>query len=268
MEKPVIQFMFSCGFRCYSPDALKSAGLRMMSGPFDYIFIDLESAFKLITRKFDGFIDDIIEYKKAKGTLSPCYFKYTKEIDSRFLEFVKGPVLYMAKNQMNEHFFYNQMYLDDELDYNLYNWKKICVFAHSNLFSTQHRETINRRCERFNKITEEFSSSTILFHITKIITDVDKCVRDILDLKLAYSSVQAYLVAIICYDESKGIPHREPLFTDNVLFIFKPVESYEVQFTKYREENERYDYSKEIDIMREYFIIDLLSLDDIQLLLN
>lgn len=263
MEKPVIQFMFSCGFRCYSPDALKSAGLRMMSGPFDYIFIDLESAFKLITKKFDGFTNDIVEYCKIQGKLNPCYLKYTESIDKRFIDFSKGPIIYMAKNQQNEHYFYNQMYMDDTLDCDIYKWKSICVFAHHNLFSSSDRETLHRRSERFNKILEQSSTSTILFHITKIITNIDACMHDILYLKNKYIDITAYLVVIVCYDSSLNTSIGEPVFIDNTLFIFKPVESYDVQFTKYKDENQTYDYSKEIDIMRQYFTIDLVSIDDL-----
>lgn len=55
MDKITINYIFSAGFRCYSPDTLKEFGLRPFSGPFDYLFIDIESVFTLINKKMSFF---------------------------------------------------------------------------------------------------------------------------------------------------------------------------------------------------------------------
>ena len=44
--KPIINFIFSIGYRCYSPEFLNNFKLRKMSSPFDYLFIDFETSLK------------------------------------------------------------------------------------------------------------------------------------------------------------------------------------------------------------------------------
>jgi len=263
MNNPVIQFLFSCGFRCYSPDALKFNGLRKMAGPLDYIFVDLETAFKLITRRFDGFIHDIVEYKKSANALTLCYPKYSDRISQNFIDFTKGPIYYMEKNRANEHYFYNQMYLDDTLDSNLYRWKSICVFAHHNLYSSEHRATILRRCDRFNRVMDLYQTATVLFHITKIVTNIEECIQSIICIKQKYSAIVSHLVVIVCYDETVEKAEVKSICRDGIVFIFKPVETYHVQTLKYDEENSayKYDYSKEIAEMKSYFIFELHTLE-------
>lgn len=270
MEKPVIHFIFSCGFRCPAPDALKFNGLRMMSGPLDYIFVDLESAFKLITRKFDGLINDIVEFKKSENTLSLCYPKYSSEICHNFINFAQGPVMYMVNDKKNDHYFYNQMYLDDKIDCNLYKWDSICVFAHHNLYSSTNRETIIRRCERFNQIMDRWQSEVVLFHVTKIVTNIEESIQNIIRIKGLYDTITAYLVVIVCYDETVEKINKKSLIKDGIIFIFKPVEPYAVQAVKYGDDNSayRYKYNEEIEEMRTYFNFELTSLDILNTVLN
>ena len=49
--KPIINFIFSIGYRCYSPDFLNTFNLIKMSSPFDYLFIDFETSLKIINNK-------------------------------------------------------------------------------------------------------------------------------------------------------------------------------------------------------------------------
>lgn len=51
--KPIINFIFSIGYRCYSPDFLNNFKLRKMSSPFDYLFIDFETSLNIINNNFD-----------------------------------------------------------------------------------------------------------------------------------------------------------------------------------------------------------------------
>ena len=61
-----INFIFSIGFRCYSPDFLYKYKLRKISGPFDYLFIDIETVFDNINNDFDKFLSDIVFINKNK----------------------------------------------------------------------------------------------------------------------------------------------------------------------------------------------------------
>ena len=49
---PIINFIFSIGYRCYSVDFLNFFKLRKMASPFDYLYIDLESSLKIINNNF------------------------------------------------------------------------------------------------------------------------------------------------------------------------------------------------------------------------
>ena len=51
VNRVTINFIFSIGFRCYSPDFLKCHNIRNISWPFDYLFIDIETAFDNINNK-------------------------------------------------------------------------------------------------------------------------------------------------------------------------------------------------------------------------
>jgi hypothetical protein len=262
LEKPSIKFIFPCGFRCCATEVLKVAGLRKMSGPFDYILVDLETAFKLITTNFDKYIDDTVEYKKSCGLIKSCYPKYIEGIDKRFLDFVNGPVSYMKNTRENEHYFYNQNFMDESLSDDLYEWKSICVFCHHNLWGSNVRSTLIRHCERFSKIWQEHLSSTLLFHVTKIITNIDDCIKNILELKNKYC-IESHFVVVVCYDSTLGLFDKKCDFIDSVLFIYKPVESYDIQRINFGDDNWRYDYTEEIDCMKEYFTLDLVEKDSV-----
>ena len=58
--KPIINFIFSIGYRCYSTDLLETYKLRKMSSPFDYLFINFETSLKIINNNFEDFLYDII----------------------------------------------------------------------------------------------------------------------------------------------------------------------------------------------------------------
>ncbi len=52
--KSSINYIFSIGYRCYSSDFLNIYKLRKISGPFDYLFIDFETALKIINNNFNN----------------------------------------------------------------------------------------------------------------------------------------------------------------------------------------------------------------------
>ena len=73
--KPIINFIFSIGYRCYSPDFLNKFKLRKMSSPFDYLFIDFETSLKIINNNFDDYLYDIIFFNKNNKHLELFYKK-------------------------------------------------------------------------------------------------------------------------------------------------------------------------------------------------
>ena len=52
-----IHFLFSLGHRCNSVNAMKENDIRMCSGPFDYMYIDLEACFQSIQDRFQTFFE-------------------------------------------------------------------------------------------------------------------------------------------------------------------------------------------------------------------
>jgi hypothetical protein len=161
MDKITINYIFSAGFRCYSPDTLKEFGLRPFSGPFDYLFIDIESVFTLINKKMSFFLDDIIIYNKCKQQNYPIH---------SINELNEKNICYMAHDYNTVDLRINTNFLDDTLSGNIYNWNKICIFHHHDISNTGQSEMIKKRAERFNKIIEQHGETTSLFHITKIVT--------------------------------------------------------------------------------------------------
>ena len=82
--KPIINFIFSIGYRCYSPDFLNNFNLRKMSGPFDYLFIDFETSLKIINNNFDDYLYDIILFNKDYQQIELFNKKNTFEINNMF----------------------------------------------------------------------------------------------------------------------------------------------------------------------------------------
>ena len=100
--KPIINFIFSIGFRCYSTEFLNDFQLRKMSSPFDYVFIDFETSLKIINNNFDNYLYDIELF----------YKKNTTEINNKCYELLlENNIGYMAHNYSVITF--NQNYLDD-----------------------------------------------------------------------------------------------------------------------------------------------------------
>ena len=134
---PKLNFIFSVGYRCNSVDFLKRYNLRQYSGPFDYLFIDLETSFQIINNKFDNFLNDIIVFHKNQKKLELVYNKNTSECENKFYELIKNDIGYMAHNYNNNLLFINQNYIEkNKLSHNLYDWNRECIFLHHNLLDT------------------------------------------------------------------------------------------------------------------------------------
>ena len=47
-----IEYIYSIGHRCNCPDFLKYYNLRNISGPFDYLYVDIDTCFDNIQNNF------------------------------------------------------------------------------------------------------------------------------------------------------------------------------------------------------------------------
>jgi hypothetical protein len=240
-----INFIFSIGFRCYSTDFLNKFKLRKFSGPFDYLFIDLETSFKIINDKFDNYLCDIILFNKNLKKIELFYKKNTIDIDK------------MAYNHNHDNLIFNQNYLYNKLNKNLYEWETICSFHHHNILDNNIYNSIKQRCERFNNILDKYNETTALFYITKIVNYINivDYMNKIIELKQKYC-IKCFVIIIINCDNIED----DNYFNENnkCLFIIKKVANYENQLSKNQVDN-NLDYKNEFDIILKYFTVNLIE---------
>ena len=248
MDTTEIGYIFSAGFRCYSTDVLKQSGLRPFSGPFDYLYIDIETVFKLMNKKMSLFLNDIVIYNKVK--------QQTYCIDS-LNELNEKHVCYMAHDYNSVDLRINTNFLDDTLSGNIYDWEKICIFHHHDISNKHQYDIIKNRVDRFNKIIEQHSDKTVLFHITKIQTfnDIQEYINNILRLKELYS-INTYIIIIVCCDKLEDTYY----FREKVLFIVKKVAPYNTQLLQNQVDNNCIDCTRELNIMKTFFVFKLVQL--------
>jgi len=264
--KKKIEFIFSIGYRCYSPDTLKHYGLRKISGPFDYLFIDLESAFKIIDDKFENFLSDIVHIDRKKNIYCLKYKKNYSKIKKSFIPLLFNKNYYMRVNEPIDVLFINQNYTEFNT-FNIYNWQNICNFHHHDLTNNETYNTLKKRCERFNYTINNFKDTTALFYITKIInniTIIDSFMENIIHIKKKYK-INNYLIIIINCVNSNEYHINDSL--NNILFIIKNSKSYEEFIQEncldsdYRI-NGTYNkniYDNEFKIINQYFSFNLIN---------
>lgn len=260
--KPIINFIFSLGFRCYSPWFLTNFKLRKMSSPFDYLIINFETSLKIINNNFDDYLNDIILLNYDKQHIELFYKKNTTEINNKFYELLQNDIGYIIHKYNSNNLLINQNYIDDnKLDNNLYNWNTICLFHHHDILDTNIYTSMKNRCERFNNIINKYNETTSLFHITRIINceNIVDYMNNIIELKTKYG-IKCFIIIIInCNNIEDNEYYNE---VDKCLFIIKNVENYETQKAKYGVENEL-NYEKEFNSISKYFTFNLIEKDNI-----
>lgn len=258
-----INFIFCIGFRCYSVEFLKKYELRKISGPFDYLFIDIETSFKILNNNFNNFLYDIVLFNKSTKNIKLYYNKNTNEINNNLYKLLKKRnIFYMAHNYNYNNLLINQNYINNNLlSNNLYDWTNICVFLHHNIVDNNIYNIIKMRCERFINISNIYKDNICLFFITKIIScnNIKDYIKDIINMKNNYN-IYYYLIIIICSDNND----EEHYYYDNekCLFIIKKVDSYEYQYTNYKTDN-NLNYDKEYEIILKYFKFNLIEKSNI-----
>jgi len=244
-----IEYIFSVGFRCTSPEALKSVGLRPFSGPFDYMFIDIETVFKLMVRNMDNFLSNIVVFNKSKNSV------YDLNV---FNVLTKNDIGYMCDNYNTMDLRINSNYLDKQLSNNLYDWNAICIFHHHDISKPSIYDSFQRRVERFNYAIRNHSNKTCLFYITKIlhITNLIEYMQEFIRMKNKYN-IHTYITIILCCDNYNS----DHYFSDNVLFIIKKVDPYNIQIKTGTDNNLCYNY--EFGLMKQYFHFKLVEKDNV-----
>jgi hypothetical protein len=254
-----IEYIYSIGHRCNCPDFLKYYNIRNISGPFDYLYIDIETCFENIHNNFAIFFNDLVSFTKKKNILS--IHNSDKEINKKLNVLVESnDVYYMAQNYYNTHLVINQNFINN-VSNDLYNWDKICISTHHNLANNKTYKMIKERADIFMDIYNRFSEKMILFHFTKINEDddVNSYKEYVFNLKKKYN-IKSYIVIVI---HSSTLQETE-YFENNILFLVKKVNSYNIQYETKGLDNNRLKYKRELIILNKYFNLNLKSYDEIK----
>mgnify|MGYP000436068442 CR=1 FL=1 len=254
-----INFIFSIGFRCYSPDFLKHHNIRNISGPFDYLFIDMETAFDNINNNFNLFLKDIVVVNK-KQKINKIYYS-NKKINKQILDFTKNKVIgYMSHNYNNVNLIINQNFINDTSS-NLYNWDRICIFRHHNITEKSTYDIVYKRVNIFKNIYKKRKKDICLFYITKIIEteNIEQYQKKIYDMKKKYN-INCYIIIIICSDKLDD----HYIFENDILFIIKKVNDYQYQYHNNIGTDNNLNYYKEYNIIKKIFNLKLMTYKQIK----
>lgn len=261
--KPEINYIFACGFRCYSTFFLKYNNLRFMSSPFDWIIIDLESVLKIINSEFKDYLNDIVEVSRNKKICKLHYKKNHIYIDNSYKKIFINNFHYMKEDYSEYTCFFNHNYLETVNATNLYFMKNICEFRHYNMTDNNDIQKLQKRCDRFKNIINKYSDKTALFYITRIF-DSSELIKHFLDniikLKKEYKISLKLIIIIYCSDKNLNEYHTW-LEDDNIFYITKKCRTLE-EFCKnnmndnFIDESEyKHYYKKEFDIINDFFNI-------------
>ncbi len=257
--KKEIHYVFSIGYRCYSPDFLKYYNLRMLSGPFDYLFIDIETSFQNINNGFEIFLNDIVCLNKNNNSITMHYS--SEKIKNEIVKFKSyDNIGYMSHNYNHLDLRINQNFIEN-ISNNLYEWDRICVFHHHNMLDKSTYDALTNRCNTFKKIYKANTNKLCLLFITKIVEiDEFKAYKEyIYNLKKKYK-INSYIIIIICSDRLDEIE----CFENNILFIVKRVNDYNYQYSNGIGTDNNLNYEKEKNIILQYFDFKLKTYDEIK----
>lgn len=253
-----INYVFSIGYRCNSPNILNDFGYRKISGPFDYLFIDIETAFYNIHTKFNIFLKDIVLINKNKKHIELYYSKnkLNKSLDNFIFN---TNVSYMKHNYNDINIIVNQNFIDN-ISNNLYNWNRICNFAHHHIFEKDVYNKLNKRIDIFKELYDKYCKNMCLFYITKIeeTTDYIQYKKNIFHLKQKYN-INAYIIIIICSDKLNEVYD----FENNILYIIKKVPNYIDQYNSIEGTDNNFKFIKEKSIIDMFFNFNLSTYDEI-----
>jgi hypothetical protein len=256
IQKTTIYHAFSIGYRCNSSNFLNKHGHRIMSSPFDYMYIDIESALKCIQDEFANYTKDIVLFSRPKKLTVLFNEKNTTSVIPEIHELLDTEqLIYCNKEDYTQDtMFFNQNYIGietqcDKMD--LYKWKSICMFFHHNMAKKSSVETLERRSQRLLKCI--YSRNTLFVYINQntgflhLKNEIDKY----LALIAKYIPREKYpnvYFAIILYSEF----HEDTYFyIEPCLFIIKKITK-----DKYWEDM---DFDVQYDTLIRHFDIQLIE---------
>jgi hypothetical protein len=264
-----INYVFSVGYRCNSVQFLRRFEVSKFSGPFDWMYIDLETSLMNIHNRFEFYLDDIVILNKNENELINIKNKNFESIDPDILKLYNSNISYM-----NEDYFKTRLPINQNFTVvnssDLYEWNRICVFLHNDLTSDAEVNKLKIRIDRLNEVMDKDKNKVMLFYISKIIESktIDEEINEIYSLVKKYN-IESSLVSILCTpnynDDIKVI--------DNCFFIIKNVPDYTHQFENNKTDNNfewleygmhGINFEKEYEIIRNNFdLSNLLNKEEV-----
>ena len=228
--------------------------MSKFSGPFDWMYIDLETSLLNITNRFESYLDDIVILNKDENILINIWNKNFELIKSDILKLYDCDISYRNENYLKTTLPINQNFTTISSN-DLYEWNRICVFLHHDLNSNDEVNKIKIRADRLNQVMDKDKDNVMLFYISKIIESktIDDEIDEICSLVKKYN-IESNLVSILCtpnYDDDVKV-------IDNCFFIVKNVPDYTSQFENNKTDNnfEWLEYGMSgINFEKEYEII-------------
>jgi hypothetical protein len=212
----LIEYVFALGWRCNCPNFLYKYDLRRFGSPFDWQIIDFETCCINIRQRFEGYLTDLVEYHP--NTRNPLSDKL-------------NPLnrMYMTQNWNPDRLMLNTKFMpENPKDGNLYNWEKLCLFRHYEIFQEKDRAMLEHRIERFNKIMEGHSKKILLIYISRIIDpkDIEKKKQYYLDV-VNRNGIKSQVLVIMCIGGYQKRVRSEKI--GKVVICYAPVPTYEAQ---------------------------------------
>jgi hypothetical protein len=203
-------------------------GHRIMSSPFDYMYIDFESALQCIQDEFANYTKDIVIFNKERKIGTLFNQRNTKELlpEIQYLLDTEAPIIFNTENYTEETLFFNQNYIDynnTDNKNNLYKWKTICLFFHHNMALHSSVNTLDRRSRRLMKCINTRNTLLVYINQNTGFTDLKLEIEKYRDLIMKYVPREKYpniYFAIILYSEH----HPDCFFyTEPYLFMVKNI---------------------------------------------
>lgn len=233
-----INFVFAIGERCTSFNFLRKNKITTFPGPFDKLFIDIETCFELINTNFENFMTDIVSYNHKYSKL---FFKKNIETISSFFDNLyeeeNGDIKslrYMKYDYCKEKILINQNFLPKiYTSSDIYNWDRVCIFRHDSITKKNIRNTMNKRCERMIKVLNNHNS--LLVNMTKIISNPVNETTRLLNLINKYDIKHEIFIIMFTTCE-----------VDLGLFNYNNVNIYRILVESFEEQNKKYGLDNKI----------------------
>ena len=251
IEKHTINCIFSVGADSNSGNFLTTFNLRKLKSPLDFIYVDFETAMRLISEQFENYLSDIVLFNKNAKRVELFYVKGTNKINDKFYSLLKNDnIHHMKTNHNKNNLLFNQNYLDGSNDENFANWESMCIFYNNDILNETIYNSMKGTIKTFNTTFHKYNETTCLFFITKLINNYHNYIDKLIHIKKKYN-IHCFMIIIINCDNIND--HYIYDEENKSLFIIKKIE------TKWHTIN----YTNEYNIILKYFNFSLIEKDKI-----